>query len=86
MNKYVLAKSNKHGNVTYWTGKYTKHGKPSTSPRRDDARLFDTAAKTYYDGAINKGLAYFRAVRLYSNNKDGFISHWWLPDVEEGDE
>ena len=85
MNKdYALAIANKHGNPTYWTGKYTPYGKPRTDVKKDSAKTFKTASQTYYAGTINKKLGLFRAVRLYSDiNADGFISHWWLPDEDD---
>jgi hypothetical protein len=82
-NKYVLATATARGSVTYWTGQYTDAGKPATKANIDDAKTFDSSVKAYYAGTINKGLGLFRAIRLYSNNTDGFISHWWLPDIEE---
>jgi hypothetical protein len=82
--KYALATHNKHGNMTYWTGKFTDAGRPSTNVRKDNARAFDTTARAYYDGSLNKRLCYFRVVRLYSDiNSDGFISGWWLPQEED---
>ena len=81
---YALAIANNHGNVTYWTGKYTPRDRPVVRVDKDRARTFKNAKEANFAGAINKGLGLFRAVRLYSDvNEDGFISHWWLPEIED---
>ena len=86
MNEYALATINNHGTITYWTGKHTEANKPAVNMNPDKARHFSCAREAYWEGAIAKGIGYFRAVRVYyTPSKDGFKNFWWIPEEDDED-
>jgi hypothetical protein len=84
--EYALAKQTRRSSdLTYWTGEYTKTGRPVVNRNKDEAMRFNCARDAYFLGGISKGLAYFRAVKLYyTDTNDGFISNWWIKEEDDG--